>query len=91
MNIYQMACLFTEEDAHDSFDQNRAPGIPTTSHSMPELVSSNQESNGAVQPAYNIYQVVKRARQEPEEIHCIELGLGPYPHLDEGPILHQVV
>jgi len=91
MNIYQMACLFTEEDAHDSFDQNRAPGIPTTSHSMPELVSSNQESNGAVQPAYNIYQVVKRARQEPEEIHCIELGLGPYPHLDEGPILQQVV
>ena len=91
MILYKMKCLFTEEDAHDSFDQDRVPGISTETHSMPELVSVNPESNGAVNCHGNIYEVIARARQEPGVIHCIELGLSPYPHLDESPILQQVV
>jgi len=91
MILYQIKYLFTEEDGHDSFDQNRDPGIPTTSHSMPGIISVNEVFTSDVQQAYNIYEVVNRAMQEPEEIHCIELGLSPYPHMDESPLLQKVV
>jgi len=91
MILYQMRCLFTREDAFESFDQNRAPGIPTEAHSMPELLSSDPLAKSAVKRAENIYDVVVRAREEPDDTHCIELGLSPYPHLDESPLLQQVV
>ncbi len=91
MILYQMECLFTEEDALESFDQDRVPGIPTESHSMPELLSSDPLARSAVKRAENIYDVIVRAREELDDIHCIELGLSPYPHLDESPVLQQVV
>lgn len=104
MIVYQMAYLFTTEDAHESFDYDRVPGIPTETNSMPELHSPDPNAKSTVIQARDIYEVVREAREFPESIHCIELGLSPYPHLDVsqkshlnvshvdvGPILQQVV